>query len=432
MANHQYELKGQDLARANGTNRLATFAVETATGKSVDDVKREGGLAYTLKPYGGAKKQIIDVRQDYQWTLSSKKDWQQYEEVPYVHIKEYKIVDGSIKRQLAFYMQLVPDIAGRVAGGLTMGNKLPNMASISYDESLDVYTDIWPKDNATGFEYIFPYFQKTGMELRTQSWTSMGTLGDSIKNIAEGGAKVLGGAGAKAMADLAGKGLDLLEAGSSAIMNWNYPTVNVTDRPRVFMGHDDRSIKINFTLYNTVGPDDWQDNRNLAYLLMSQNLFNKRDLTTGVPPVFYDVFIPGQYFSYASCLTDLTVDYLGNQRLMFGEYIVPDAYEISMTLTELVKPSKNQFEAVQSGAARNYVNTKPLATSNLGENVVQYFKQVAGMMGGSTDTNEENQSVKASSLAPSPAVNSTGRSRGGRINSSAPGTYKGPNGPVEG
>lgn len=401
MANHQYNLEGQSLGRANGANRLATFAVETATGKTVDGAKREGGLAYTLKPLGGAKKQIIDVRRDYQWTLSSKKDWQQYEEVPYVHIKEYKIVDGSIKRQLAFYMQLVPDIVGRVAGGLTMGNKLANMASISYDESLDVYTDIWPKDNATGFEYIFPYFQKTGMELRTQSWTSMGTLGDSIKNIAEGGAKVLGGAGAKAMADIAGKGLDLLEAGSSAIMNWNYPTVNVTDRPKVFMGHDDRSIKINFTLYNTVDPDDWQDNRSLAYLLMSQNLFNKRDLTTGVPPVFYDVFIPGQYFSYASCLTDLTVDYLGNQRLMFGEYIVPDAYEISMTLTELVKPSKNQFEAVQSGAARNYVNTKSLAfsegTQTLINGVSEAASYITEKLGGSK-TNEEKQSVQASSF----------------------------------
>lgn len=350
-----------------GLGRLATFTAETATAKNVGAGQREGSLASTLQPNGGGT-QEINVVQDYPWTLSNKKDWTQWEEVPYVKLKEYKCVDSSIKKQLGFYFQLTKDTAAAIASGIGKSTETMN------SESIDVYADIWPKDNPTRFEYIFPYFNKTGLELNTEQWTNLDPMGDSLKDVATGIAKQIGGKAAEQIADKFGKGLDLLQAGSQLALQALYPSVAITDRPRVFSSHNERSITINFTLYNTLNPDDWQNNRDLAYLLMSQNLFNKRDLTTGVPPVFYDVYIPGQYFSYASCVTQLKVDYLGNQRLMFNEYIVPDAYDITMTLTEMVKPSKNQFDAVQSGAARNYVNVNRRNAPAIGEATEQLLQ----------------------------------------------------------
>jgi hypothetical protein len=343
----QYDIAGGKLGS------LAKFVNESASGKGGQGAVKEGGLATTLAPLNDSY-QEINVVSEYPWTLSRRD-----EEIPYVRLREYKCVDSSIKKQLAFYLQLAKDtgsdavpmigaLAGKV-GGMVGANK-------TYETSLDVYTDIWPKDNPTGFNYMFPYFNKTGFELGSEAWTSVGNIGDSIKQIASGIADAKGGKEAAEKAASFGKKLDLIESGSKALLNMQYPGVGITDRPKMFNSHSDRTININFTLYNTINAEDWQKNRDLVYLLMSQNLFNKRDLTTGVPPVFYDVYIPGQYFSYASCMTNFKVDYLGNQRLLYDRFIVPDAYDVTISLTELVKPSKNQFESIQNGAAIDYVN----------------------------------------------------------------------------
>lgn len=341
MSNPQYDLASSDLGK------LAKFVNESATGNSKDRGKKEGSLATALEPYNGSS-QLVHVVRDYPWTLSQKTG-DELEEIPYIRLKEYKCVDSSIKKQLAFYSQLTLDTAANSLPGTK--SRLPGR-----DVSVDVYADIWPKDNETGFIYMFPYFQKSGFELQTEPWSNIGSVGDSLKGIAQGIAKMANTDKARDRADKFSDALDLAGGVTNAAMNFSYPSVGITDRPKMFMAHSDRTITINFPLYNTINSGDWAKNRNLIYLLMSQNLFNKRDLTTGVPPVFYDVHIPGQYYSYASAITNFKVDYLGNQRLLYGGYIIPDAYDVSITLTELVKPSKNQFEAVQSGAAENYVN----------------------------------------------------------------------------
>ena len=344
----------------NTLGRLAKFENETATGARGGEGQREGGLATTLRPVNDSN-QEVNVVKNYPWTLSRIDD-----EVPFVVLKEYKCVDSSIKKQLGFYFQLVKDIGSGASGGALdviksfIPNKMANATIKTYENSLDVYSDIWPKDHPTGFKYKFPYFSKIGFELASEAWTSIGSMGESVKQIAQGVAGLFNSEEAQKSADKFGKRLDLMETASNTLLNAQYPSVGITDRPKMFNAHNERTININFTLYNTINGQDWQKNRDLIYLLMSQNLFNKRDLTTGVPPVFYDVYIPGQYYSYASCITNIKVDHLGNQRLLYGSYIVPDAYDVTISLTELVKPSKNQFEAIQSGAAADYVNVTPL------------------------------------------------------------------------
>ncbi len=91
---------------------------------------------------------------------------------------------------------------------------------------------------------------------------------------------------------------------------------------------------------------------------MSQNLFNKRDYITGYPPCYYRVYVPGQYFSFASCVTNFSVENLGNMRLMNAggkEVNVPDAYQVKITLNEMVMPSLNQFQALMTNDAQQRV-----------------------------------------------------------------------------
>ena len=93
---------------------------------------------------------------------------------------------------------------------------------------------------------------------------------------------------------------------------------------------------------------------------MSQNLFNKRDYITGYPPCYYRVFVPGQYFCFASCVTNIAVENLGNIRMMktgTSHVAVPDAYQVKLTLTEMVIPSLNQFQSLFTGEANKKVRT---------------------------------------------------------------------------
>jgi hypothetical protein len=302
-----------------GTN-AAMFVKETAEGES-----NIAGFANTLIPTGN-KLHMFDVVKNYEWTLSNKSSL--YEEVPYVLLREYKLTESVLRRQFDFYSKVVPSY-------------LSNSANISKGirESLSMYDELMPKKEPTKFSYRFPYFNKSGLELSTK-WKELGSPGDLVD-------KVFG-------KDVG----DLLQGAAKFFGKANNSDFKIRDRPKIFEDHSMRTLNIELPLYNTINPDDWYKNRELLYVLMSQNLFNKRDHTTGIVPVFYDVYIPGQYYSWASYISKYDVEHLGNQRILKRngtEYIVPDCYNLKISLTELFAPSKNQFESVYTGAALNYV-----------------------------------------------------------------------------
>lgn len=333
------------LSKTGKLGNLANFQAETfdgnTKGKNSNGGKDDGSLASTAVP--GAGGGMIDVVKNYKWTLSNVQP--QLSEIPYIHLKEYKMTESSIKRQGSFYATVATQ------GGVDLKKGVTKQASKSA-ETLAPYRELYPKDNATGFQYKFPFFNDTSFDLSSPNWESTDPIGESIKKMTSGFDKLFG----SKLGETVQKGIDAVTAIGEAGLAMEYPSVGITDRPRVFMCHNDRTIRINVTLFNTHSPDDWYKNRDLAYLIMSQNLFNKRDHMTGIPPVFYEVYVPGQYFCYAACMTDIKVKNLGNQRMLDG-YIIPDAYEFDLTLSEMTKPSKNQFEAVTSGAAQSSVTT---------------------------------------------------------------------------
>lgn len=297
--------------------------------------QNDGSLAPQLKPRGGQS--VFDVVKNFKWTLSKTYTPDQLSEIPYIRLVEHRVNSTSINKQYKFYTNLATDTLNSAQGGTT---------SQRGEDMLNVYKELWPKD-PTGFSYIFPYFNKTNMELGTEPWAALDSIGDAVKT----GAGAFGAQFGQAVS----KTMDLIKAGTNLSLNLQYPAVGVADRPKIFMAHTDRTITISVTLYNTINVRDWQQNREMLFSLMSQNHFNKRDYTTGIPPVFYEVFIPGSYYCVACCVTNIKIENLGNQRIINGK-IVPDAYQLELTLTELVKPSKNQILAMETGLAYSLVN----------------------------------------------------------------------------
>ena len=271
-----------------------------------------------MKPY--------DVINDYRWTLSPVRS---LEEVPKIKLVEYEVDESTITTQIKYYSVGAVNAVSSEPGGLTP------------------YEHLFPKNKMVG-KYEFPYFSDINFEISTPVWQSLDTVGELGKAI-QSGVGLLFGEKAAAAAGAIGGAVGGLAMGGLAM---TYPKVGIMDRPRLWQNHDFRSINVKFPLFNTYSPDDWKKNRSLCERLLRQNLYFKRDFITGIPPVFYEVEIPGQHFSYASCATNLTIYNRGNMRTLVNdsgkEVVVPDAYEINLTLTDMVMPSKNLFDRVTS------------------------------------------------------------------------------------
>lgn len=300
----------------------------------------------------------IDIVRGYPWTPSLKSN---RNDIPEIILHEHRNNESAIKRNVMFYanglgglsFDIVRNITGFISGSIPPSNTTGSR------NLLDVYKEIFP-DNPTGNIYYLPYFTKSYMELNSPPWEQLDDIGTTIDQLTKSGSE---------LADFAlGTGTEiqkkadaLRSAGGAAkelamtALRWAYPIVGVYDRPRIFSSHDERTVTIQFPLYNTLEPNDWIKNRNFIYKLMVQSLYTKSSFITGYPPVFYRVLVPGQYFSFASCITNFSVDNLGNIRKLYG-YNVPDAFQVSITLREMCMPSSNQFRAMASGEAAQKIN----------------------------------------------------------------------------
>ena len=295
-------------------------------------------LASLFKP--GSQGGMIDVVSNFPWTLSP--TWTK-KEAPYAILKEFEVNEGRV---LASSLRFARDVGRSVAG------QLGSLVGGGQFDSLEAYHWLFPKDKPTGFRYQLPFFSDVNFSVRSDPWADA----DNLKQIGEG-VKNAANAAFDGFGDWldrkAGQITDYGKAGLGIL--GGYPITSPTDKPKMWQSHSPRTFEIKFPLFNTVGPDDWKLNRDLCVLLVNQNLYNKRDYVTSLPPVFYEVLIPGQHYSYAACVTDITIYNRGNMRVMAVEggngkapAVVPDAYEVSISLTDLTLPSKNLFQQISS------------------------------------------------------------------------------------
>ena len=348
--------RGRDALGNAGAN-VGKFIVDVAKplGNALNRSKDMDGSLVANKDVndGSTYGAMRNVVKDYRWTLSKTKN---RDDVPYIRLMEFRANETVIQKQINLYSQLVPSRIGNTIG-----------ATQSKKPSLQPYEEIFPKTDPTGFSYWFPYFSKTSLELTTPNWQHIDGAADAIKGTMQELAGTWFGKGAGEAASMISSGIDIAASTAKIAAAAQYPVVGQVDRPIIFTEHAERAITISFPLFNTVEEGDWVKNRELIYLLMEQNLYNKRDYTTGLPPVFYDVYIPGQYYCFASCITQINVENLGNTRLLYNEFIVPDAYQVTLTLSEMTMPSKNQFAAIFNGEARNQVKTSTAVSTPLSE-----------------------------------------------------------------
>jgi hypothetical protein len=305
-----------------------------------------GGIGSLANTFDQDYATAIDIASRYPWTTSNVFN---RDDIPFIQLIEHRNEESLMKRQFAYYTQGIGQVVGNTTNSSSKG-------------LLDVYEEMWP-DNPTNWIYRFPYFDKKQFELSTPQWRKVDEPGQIIKAAGSGLASFAKNLGGEVLAkgiDFVSSGVDAAQAVAEAGLAFASPLVGMVDRPRIFTEHSERSVTIQFPLYNTLDPNDWLKNKKFFMAFAGQNHFNKRDFITGLPPVWYRVYVPNQYYSHASCVTNFTVENLGNTRLeKHGAegVIVPDAYQISITLTEMLMPSLNQFQAAFNGDANRKVTT---------------------------------------------------------------------------
>lgn len=356
------------------------------------------GLAQLAVPGGDYSSGEIDVIKTFPWT-STRLTSKAIDEVPYIKLKEYYLLDPYINQLFRAYGMGNQDLGLLATGSEAV---LENFAAgrINADSRL-LYQGLYDHVNETGFSYTLPYFNTTYLNT-LNSWTAapmFNQIIELVKTLAGAGAGVAGGvaggalsliitaltrglgrfigagsagsfiqAGGGMAARTAAKGIDyftffekLTVGAQSPVASLDDPAI---DKPHIWNNTAPYTYTILFTLFNTLdyAPGDvrkWNQqiirNYELCYLLTYQNLYNKRNLFTGVPPVFYSVTIPGVYYTKAAYVSDFTILNAGNIRTMnlpVGDggsnqvVNVPDAYVVVMTLTDFFQPSKNFMATV--------------------------------------------------------------------------------------
>jgi hypothetical protein len=350
----------------------------------------KGKLASELKPKNSGVP--IDVIRDFPWTLTPLND-KTVANVPVIYLNEYYQIESQLNQALLPYgkgkakleegtstLSKITSVINTLAEFVTVGKDTPYLYEGLFDH-------LHP-----GFKYVFPNFSKTFYSV-TNNWQRTDIL-DTLLGLSEQVGD-LTGSGLKSIGKTIGKnfgagiqGIDFLNKLPRKLKDLELfnlassnPTVGLMDPPSIWQSSSQRTTTFEFPLYNinifkdSTSTDTIVKNWELCYLLTYQNLVNKKNFYTGIPPVFYEVIIPGIHYCKASYMSNISISNVGNVRNLTlnvngntnVSVNVPDAYMISITLTDLLMPSKNLLNVsldlkVTSG---NIANTNSVVSRSL-------------------------------------------------------------------
>jgi hypothetical protein len=119
-----------------------------------------------------------------------------------------------------------------------------------------------------------------------------------------------------------------------------------------------QSVTITFPLYNTLDLESAFKHFSFVNLFTFQNLKTRTSLMTFIPPKIYEVdaFSAGGLYMAVAYVSNFKVDSIGTTRRMsdfsaYGpkEILIPEAYRVSITFTDLLSQSSNVFAGTMGG-----------------------------------------------------------------------------------
>jgi hypothetical protein len=312
---------------------------------------------------------IVNVRDMHHWTespISSRR------EVPVLNLKEYRITANAMVNQMINSMGMAVTSGLQVWEGLkdllsgnleevvqTISNNLPSSGSIGQQsftgsstqsaDPMNPYSMLYTTAK-TGFKYVLPYMSDTWADVNS----SFGGDGHQTGGIVAGLSEFF----QSAAADFANLGIGLMTPGMFREVAEFFN----------FSGRE-RSYTVSFPLFNTKSYAEVIRNWQFLFLLHYQCLPNRINRQSIDPPCIYEAYVPGVWYSKYTVISNLKIDFQGARREMEvpitfldlaennvgGDAgnskwlqqmrkmmtIIPDAYKVTITLTELFGDSQN-------------------------------------------------------------------------------------------
>jgi hypothetical protein len=218
-----------------------------------------------------------------------------------------------------------------------LDNLITESGASSFNEDTLKPYDFLYITKPTGFQYAFPYFDNSYV--------------DNSLNFGGGDASFLGGDVSTIVGGIA--------AGAAGFANMLKPGTYIEQSKQFTMGDKGRTINIKFPLLNTGSVIDIQQNWQLLFGLIYQNRPGRVTRSILDMPVIYEVSLPGVVYMPYAFISSLSVKFLGSRRLLDIEApinggisfqtIIPDAYEVNITIEGLNEETKNFLYAAITG-----------------------------------------------------------------------------------
>ena len=328
---------------------------------------------------------IINVSKSFKWTKTQRNNQNGYldSNIPVIHLREYYVtqpgffsniqnIHNAVKEGVDGLVKSIPDdsLLGVARDGIKallgnpeqsdaykdsigqnikdIGSFLTNSNAISkgidtgsnsYMKSYENIYGVYP----TKFKYIMPYFVGEWKTV-TNSWGG-DALGSSIKEM-DFARNTLTKFADIASAATTGFGMDFAKA-------FSYPAEGPSTSFELILDntydshHDNRTV------------NSYQHNWELIFLLLYQNLPNRRNKLFFDPPVIYKAQVPGVLTYLYSYISSINVQSIGNRQpkdvsiyiqdengsleLKQFKTLIPEAFKVTINLKSLLPESKNLF-----------------------------------------------------------------------------------------
>jgi len=207
-------------------------------------------------------------------------------------------VAGSLGLDITAIAKSGADVVNTVTAGAGAGGSGQSKSNIhgkgfqDYDQYLAPYRDMYTT-KLTGWRYKLPYL--TDQQRKSSSSYSSADISK------------FGG-----VAELASKAVRM----TTAIQAITSPGVYVDNAKSFNFGQDEKQYTVEFPLLNTGDPRDIIRNWQLLFLLTYQNRPNRIDRVQIAPPKIYQAMIPGVWYSKHAYISNISIDFVGNRRKM--------------------------------------------------------------------------------------------------------------------
>jgi hypothetical protein len=306
--------------------------------KAVD--KEMSFLGFSSSPYTVLEKTgsgLVDVTKDMYWSNVGNKD-----EVPFVFCVEKELQFGTWATQLS-------NLLTQTGAGLTTAG---SFVGLSNAKNLDTFLKLYSA-KPTGFKYSFPWLINSGYPLRSisNSWDDAQGLASLTKSFG-------GQSSSQSSGQSNNIGSAITGALGGAVMGALTPGFGFEDT-KEYKSTSQQSITISFPLYNTLDLKSAFRHFSFVQLFTFQNLKTRTSLMTFIPPKIYEVdaYAIGGVYMPAAVVSELKIESIGTTRAMsdwfgFGaNYILmPEAYKVSITFTDLLSQSSNVFAGTLGGS----------------------------------------------------------------------------------